>query len=515
MKRGLLVWVLLIAMLIGTYSAASGASQSPVRGGTLRFAAAVEPITLSPLMTGGDAPSAKPRIALFDPLFFVNYAKGTLDPGLAISIEKITDTRWIVKLRKGVQFHKGYGEMTAEDVAFSYNEVLQKKLRSVFALSALKEARAVDKYTVEFLLNNAYAAFQATSLTHLSMVVSKKAYQKLGLEKFNRNPIGTGPFEFVRWVPGNVIELKRFDRYWMKGLPYLSGIKFLIVPDPFVRATMLRTRQVDVVETPDFKDVAKLKTEKGIIVQQVVAHAWDGILFSARASKPHPFMDARVRRAVSLALDRDQIVRDVCYGFAVATDTPTPPEFMGHPPNRVFGNKPDIAAAKKLLAEAGHPNGFETTLMAPNYQPMVRMAEVIAGQLAKVGIKVNIEALDTGTYNSKLIGNHDFAMALQDVVIVSPDPDSPIFWFHRKGTQHWHGWEHPELDAMLDKGRELTAKKDREPLYWKIQDFIRQENSFIYITHAINVQAIRDNVVNLDVLPGAERNYTKTWLKGD
>ena len=80
------------------------------------------------------------------------------------------------------------------------------------------------------------------------------------------------------------------------GLPYLGGIKFLIVPDPFVRATMLRTRQVDVVETPDFKDVAKLKTEKGIIVQQVVAHAWDGILFSALASKPHPFMDARVRR---------------------------------------------------------------------------------------------------------------------------------------------------------------------------------------------------------------------------
>src|SRR3989304_4794859 len=94
--------------------------------------------------------------------------------------------------------------------------------------------------------------------------------------------------------------------------------------------------------------------------------------------------------------------------------------------------------------------------MAPNYQPMVRMAEVIAGQLAKVGIKVNIEALDTGTYNSKLIGNHDFAMALQDVVIVSPDPDSPIFWFHRKGTQHWHGWGHPEPHARLDQGRETT-----------------------------------------------------------
>lgn len=513
MKRTLSAWALVLAMVVTTIGIAAGASQAPVRGGTLRFAVAVEPITLSPLMTGGDAPSAKPRLALFDPLFFVNYGEGKLVPGLATSIEKVSDTRWIVKLRRGVQFHKGYGEMTADDVAFSYNEVVQKKLRSLFSLSGLKEARAIDRYTVEFVLTMPYAAFQATSLTHLTMVVSKKAYQEMGMEKFNRNPVGTGPFEFSKWIPGNSIELKRFNKYWMKGLPYLDGIKFLIVPDSFVRANMLRARQVDVVQTPDLKDVAKLRTEKGIVVQTIVAHAWDGILFSYKTVKNGPLGDARVRRAIALALDRDQIVRDVYYGFAVPGDTPTPPGFMGHPSNRVYGNKADIDAAKKLLTEAGYPGGFETTLMAPNYQPMVRQAEVIAGQLAMVGIRVKIEALDTGTYNSKLIGTHEFEMALQDVVIVSPDPDSPIYWFHRKGTQHWHGWEHPEIDALLDQGRSLTERKDREPVYWKVQDLIRQENSFIYTVHSINVQAIRDYVQKLFLTPGAELNYTGTWLK--
>ena len=512
MKRPLLVWGLLFTLVLTTFGIASGASQAPVRGGTLRFAVAVEPITLSPLMTGGDAPSAKPRLALFDPLFFVNYGESKLVPGLATSLEKVSDTRWIVRLRKGVQFHKGYGEMTAEDVAFSYNETVQKKLRSVFSLSALKEARVVDRYTVEFILTNPYAAFQATSLTHLTMVVSKKAYQQMGMEKFNRNPVGTGPFEFVKWVPGNSIELKRFNRYWMKGLPYLNGIKFLIVPDAFVRANMLRTGQVDVVQTPDLKDVAKLRTEKGIVVQTIVAHAWDGILVSYKKVKDGPLGDARVRRAIAMALDRNQIVRDVYYGFAVPTDTPTPPGFMGHPSNRVYGNTADIAGAKKLLTEAGYANGFETTLMAPNYQPMVREAEVIAGQLAQVGIRVKIEALDTGTYNSKLIGTHDFELALQDVVIVSPDPDSPIFWFHRKGTQHWHGWEHPEIDSLLDQGRALTERADREPVYWKVQDLIRAENSFIYTVHSINVQATRDYVQKLFLTPGAELNYAGTWL---
>ncbi|MDQ7841027.1 MAG: ABC transporter substrate-binding protein [bacterium] len=513
MKRALSVWVLVLAMVVTTMAIAAGASQAPVRGGTLRFAVAVEPITLSPLMTGGDAPSAKPRLALFDPLFFVNYGEGKLVPGLATSIEKVSDTRWIVRLRKGVQFHKGYGEMTAEDVAFSYNEVVQKKLRSLFSLSGLKEARVINRYTVEFVLTMPYAAFQATSLTHLTMVVSKKAYQEMGMEKFNRNPVGTGPFQFVKWIPGNSIELKRFDKYWMKGLPYLNGIKFLIVPDPFVRANMLRTRQADVVQTPDLKDVAKLRTEKGIVVQAIVAHAWDGILFSYKMVKNGPLGDARVRRAIALALDRDQIVRDVYYGFAVPADTPTPPGFMGYPPNRVYGNKADIAAAKKLLADAGYPDGFETTLMAPNYQPMVRQAEVIASQLAQAGIRVKIEALDTGTYNSKLIGTNEFEIALQDVVIVSPDPDSPIYWFHRKGTQHWHGWEHPEIDALLDRGRGLTERKDREPIYWRVQDLIRQENSFIYTVHSINVQATLDSVQKLFLTPGAELSYSGTWLR--
>lgn len=512
MKHPLFVWGLLCALVLTTFGVASGAGQAPMRGGILKFAVAVEPITLSPLMTGGDAPSAKPRLALFDPLFFVDYGGSKLVPGLATSIEKVTDTRWIVRLRKGVQFHKGYGEMTAEDVAFSYNEVVQKKLRSQYSLSALKEARVLDRYTVEFILTNPYAAFQATSLTHLTMVVSKKAYQQMGMERFNRNPVGTGPFEFVKWVPGNSIDLKRFDRYWMKGYPYLDGIKFLIVPDASVRVNMLRTRQADAVQTPDLKDVAKLRTEQGIVVQTIVAHAWDGILFSYKMVKDGPLGDARVRRAIAMALDRSQIVRDVYYGFAVPTDTPTPPGFMGHPTNRVYGNTADVTGAKRLLSEAGYANGFEATLMAPNYQPMVREAEVIAGQLAAVGIRVKIEALDTGTYNSKLIGTNEFQMALQDVVIVSPDPDSPIFWFHRKGTQHWHGFEHPEIDALLDQGRVLTERSDREQVYFKIQDLIRQENSFIYTVHAINVQAIRDYVQKLFLTPGAELNYTGTWL---
>ncbi|HEU5169376.1 MAG TPA: ABC transporter substrate-binding protein, partial [Gemmatimonadales bacterium] len=143
MKHPLFVWGLLCALVLTTFGVASGAGQAPMRGGILKFAVAVEPITLSPLMTGGDAPSAKPRLALFDPLFFVDYGGSKLVPGLATSIEKVTDTRWIVRLRKGVQFHKGYGEMTAEDVAFSYNEVVQKKLRSQYSLSALKEARVL------------------------------------------------------------------------------------------------------------------------------------------------------------------------------------------------------------------------------------------------------------------------------------------------------------------------------------------------------------------------------------
>jgi ABC-type transport system substrate-binding protein len=490
-------------------------AQAGRRGGTLRFGLHTDPLTLSGTMTGGDQGLGIVMAAIYDTLCVTDYTTNTVKPSLALSWTPKDARTWIVTLRQGVQFHKGYGEMTADDVAFTINTMIEKKHTGVFAWLSVQGAEVVDRYTVAIHLTQPYQPFPLTSLGSVGgNVISKRAFEEVGRERFERNPVGAGPFEFKEWKEGGEIVVTRFDKYWQPGLPYLDRIEFKVVKDPFVRQNLLKTGGLDVIFGPQHKDLADLGRTPGVAVHSVPGQAVDFMAFNAT----DPVVGNRlVRQAVAAAIDRNAIVSDVYYGHAVPTNVPAPEGFAGHTSKVWYPYGGDVARAKQLLANAGYPNGLSLPVIVNDKPQLRRELEVVSGQLARAGIRVEIQGLDWGTFNARFFGpditKKSFRVALRDVFIVSPDPDSSVYWFHRKGTPGWVGLENPRIDQLLDAARAEPSSNRRAELYRQLFDVIIPEATYVYTVHANYVSASRTSVRNWQQLPATLVRYTNVWIE--
>jgi peptide/nickel transport system substrate-binding protein len=490
-------------------------AQPPRRGGTLRFGLHTEPLTLSGTMTGGDQGLGIVMAAIYDTLCATDYTTNTVKPSLAVSWNPKDATTWIVKLRQGVQFHKGYGEMTADDVVFTINTTIEKKHTGFFAWLSVQGAEVVDRHTVAIHLTQPYQPFQLTSLGSVGgNVISKKAFEDLGRERFERNPVGTGPFELKEWKEGSEIVVTRFENYWQPGLPYLDRIEFKVVKDDFVRESLLRTGGLDAIFAPQFKDVAELRRTPGVAVYSVPGQAFD---FLALNPKDPVVGNRLVRQAVAYAINRNAIVSDVYHGHAVPTNIPTPKGFVGYTNKVWYPYGGDVGRAKQLLTQAGYPDGVSVPIIVNDKLQLRRELEVISDQLARVGIKVEIQGFDWGTFNARFFGpdvtKKNFRGALRDIAIVSPDPDSTVYWFHRKGTTGWLGLESAPIDRILDDARAEPSIDKRDQLYRQLFDLIIPEATYIYTVHANYVSASRANVRNWEQLPATLVRYTNVWIE--
>lgn len=484
--------------------------QSPKRGGTLRFGLPNEPLTLSGTMTGGDQGLGIVMSAIYDTLCVTDYATNTPKPGLAVSWTAKDLKTWIVKLRQGVQFHRNYGEMTAEDAVFTINTTIEKKHTGEFAWQSVQGAEVIDRYTFAIHLTQPYQPLQLTAMGSVGgNVISKKAFEDLGREKFERNPVGAGPFEFKEWREGSEIVLARFEKYWQPGLPYLDRIEFKIVKDHFVRQNLLKTGGLDVIFTLQYKDVEEMRRTAGIVVHSVPGQTFDFIAFNPK----DPVVGNRlVRQAVATAINRNAIVSVVYYGQAVPTNIPTPKGFVGYTSKVWYPYGGDIARARQLLAEAGHPEGVSFPIIVSDKLQLRRELEIISGQLMRAGIKAEIQGLDLGTFNARFFGpdvtKKNFRAALRDIAVVSPDPDSTVYWFHHKGTIGWVGFENGQIDKLLEDARAEPASEKRDQLYKGFFDIIIPEATYIYMVHANYVSASRTNVRNWEQLPTSIARYT-------
>jgi len=517
-----ILWILTIGLLVTALLVPSNAfCQKAKYGGTLRVGLSYDPISLSCMMVGGDPGVDNFTSNLYDGILEMNFKDSSLQQGLGTEWKQVDDLTWEVKLRKGVPFHKGYGEMTAEDVAFTMNYILEKNMRSKFAVTAVKNAEIVDPYTVRYRLNQPFAPFTITGLTPTAagMVVSKKAFSEIGPEKFLRNPVGTGPFEFVRWISGSEVEIKKFNNYYRKGFPYLDRVIFKIIPDDFIRQNMLINGELDLIEAPDWKNLAQIEKNPKIAIYRTPGHNWDYIAFNMTGNQHmNPALkDKRVRQAVAYAIDREDIIKAIYYGYATPTDQPIAPSITGSRPGPLkYPYKANLEKARQLLKEAGYPNGFEVTCITSSKTWLRRETELIAAQLARVGIRVKIDALDMSTFDTRRVKEKRFEMLLEDISNPSADPDSTIYWFHHTGTAAYFGPPdkpfNPELEALLDKGRAVTDPKKRLPIYHSAVDKILDDTVYIYICHVDWITAAHKYVKNYIQPPTSKKLFGEVWL---
>ena len=413
---------------------------------------------------------------------------------LAERWESSEDLRtWTFHLRKGVKFHHGK-ELGAEDVIATFRMIADPATGSSARtyMDLVEAFEAVDKYTVRFKLKIPYAGFAELMVERQMKIVPSDRMDKLATE-----PSGTGPFKLKSWVPGDRLELVKHTEYFEKGLPKLDGVTFRIMPENAARVAAIESGSVDLVWNLPLESIDKLKESKVLTVDSVATSTWDGIVMG---NKTKPFDDVRVRRAVLLALDKQQLATFAAFGHGAPTHSPISPK---HPYfNKQIGFKPDIAQAKKLLAEAGYPNGFTIPLHVPVGRPTrERMAIAVQHMLKQVGIQVEVIRMPYNRFQTEISGKAPFYM---DGYFTRPTLDTSTYpWYHTTGswnTRMWH-FSSKRIDELLDKARATRDEKELAKLYQTFQQYAVEDVPGV-IAYVMNfANAYRKNVKGFKTHP--------------
>ena len=485
--------------LLATYASAvpklASVVGAPARR-SLRVALPAEPGFLNPVMVTGDRNFSKISWQVFDSLLVYDYEKKQMVPQLATTWHQKSPTKWEFKLREGVQFQKGYGEMTADDVEFMVNHVVEGNKPLKFLYFFVKGAKATGKYTVEYELSQHFTPFLVTTARdRAAMIVSKKAYQEMGEEAFNRNPVGTGAFEVVNWRAGSEVTLRRHPKYWQAPMPNLDELTFRFIGDTVTRESLLRTGEIDFMDAPDYKNVARWRGDPNYVVTSVPAWGVDWLPFGVTTP---PFNVKELRQAVSFALDREALARNLYYGEAEPTQGPLPKGYIGYPNPSVYPLRGDRAKAKELMQKAGVPNGFKTTALTT--AQFKTLAEIIAGQLAEVGIQVSIEIVDPGTMNARTRARR-FELLAVNLAFMTPDSDSTMYWFLHTNTVGNYGYANPQVDAWLEEARTVADRQKRGDIYQTVLKTALDDAPYAYLLHPNIVRIYRKGLEGVQRYP--------------
>ena len=443
-------------------------------------------------------------------------AKGRLTPQLAESWRTVDELTWEFKLRRGVKFHDG-SEFTAADVVFSLDRVPNvPNSPSSFATYSkqITEKIIVDPHTLRLKTATPYPLMPNDMGT--IMIVSSRAAKGATTEDFNsgKAAIGTGPFKFVRWQKGSRIDLARNDAYWGAKSPWEKVVFRIVTSDP-TRVASLLSNEVRAIENVPTSDLAKVAKNPDLALYRVVSHrvmylhidsARDKSPFvtdkAGRALERNPLKDARVRRAMSKALNRQALVDRVMEGAARTTGQLMPEGMFGYVP----ALKPDAydpEGARKLLAEAGYADGFGLTLHGPNnrYVNDEQVAQAIAQMLTRVGIVTKVEAMPSSVYFTRA-NKLEFSFMLvgwgSDTAEASSPLKALLATFNNDkgmGQANRGRYSSAKMDALLDQALATVDDARREKLLQQATEVAISDVGIITLYHQENLWATRKGVV--------------------
>ena len=486
------------------------AQETPKKGGTLRVGFYIEAATMDPHLSGSKI-DRQVYHNIYEPLVVLDANLG-IKPGLAESWQQPDPKTVIFKLRRGVKFHDGT-DFNAEAVKFNFNR-MKTEAKSVRKgeVASIDTVDVVDAYTVRLNLKRPDAALLATLTDRAGMMVSPKTAQERGPElERNAKGAGTGPFVFVEWVKDDHLLIRRNDNYWNKqGGPYLEQIRYRPIPDDTVKLQSLQAGEIQVMDYVQPRDVAAVKADKNVVVLDVPSLA--DFAYQLNHTKP-PFDNKALRQAVAYSLDLEQIVKGVWLNVGVPANGPIPPTSWAYDRSIPF-MKRDLAKVKAKLAEGGKAGGFAFTMTTNNIPINVQEAEVIQAQLAEAGITMKIKLVDSGTLISDGNGKNFEMISYQ--WSGRPDPDGNTYQFYKTtpGTSlNWSGISNPQIDALLDKSREVSSQAERKKLFSQLVRILQDELPMIFIVHPIEPKAFSPRVQGYDPIPDGMMRFKDVWLK--
>jgi len=496
-------FLFLLLVLMVALTALAGAAAPRI----LVYAKAADPRGLDPAYVE-DAESGKIIVNVYENL--VKYKPGSTDlqPCLATSWTQSSDgTVWTFKLRKGVTFHDGT-PFNAEAVKFSVERQLPPNATddmpyASFTFEPVKKVEAIDPYTVRFTLNKPYAPFLANLAMALAApIVSPAAVKKYGAD-FNFHPVGTGPFKFERWDRDQQIVLVKNAKYWGKKA-LVDKVIYKTTKESSVRASELMTGAVDIIDGVDPNDVKKLESS-GL---KVIKNPGMNINYLSFFCHRKPFNDPRVRRAISMAIDRDKIVKYLYQGYSQTANGPLPSFIPGYDPSlKPVAYNPE--QAKKLLAEAGAPNlsfTFLTYSVARSYNPVngQKLAEAIQADLLKIGVRTNIKVYPWSEYKDAVFKAEEGDACFYGWIGDNGDADNFLSLFDSgqiDSSLNSSKYSNPKVDQLLKKGTLTLDPKARVKIYQDLQKILVQDAPWVFISHSLDMAAYRPNVKGFKLHP--------------
>jgi dipeptide transport system substrate-binding protein len=513
---------LIAAVGIGLAGIANQASAS-----TFVYCSEGSPRTFNPQM-GSDGPTfnASSR-TIYNRL--VDFEKGgtKVVPSLAESWSTSKDKLQVTfKLRKDVAFQstawfKPTRSFSADDVVFTFNRMLKKDhpfhtvnggvyeyFTSMEMDKLIKEVKKVDAQTVTFILSRPETPFLANMAMDFASILSAEYGDKLvaakTLEKMDLEPVGTGPFKFVRYEKDSQIRFEAHEGYF-EGKSKIEKLVFAITTDPSVRAQKLKRGECQFVAEPSVLDLPSLKKE---IKVSVIEQEGLNVGYLALNVEKKPFGDKRVREAIAKALNRKTYLDAIYQGQATVAVNPIPPSMWSY--NKTIKDTAfDTAAAKQLLADAGFPNGFETTLwympVSRPYNPNAKkMAEMMQADLALIGVKAKLVSYEWGTYLDKARkGEHD--MLLIGWTGDNGDPDNFLGTLLScaavKGGSNYARWCNKEFDKLVTDARQAPDQATRTKHYMKAQEVFKRELPWVTLAHAKAFRAMEKRVTGYSMSP--------------
>ncbi|MFI5013251.1 MAG: ABC transporter substrate-binding protein [Hyphomicrobiales bacterium] len=483
-----------------------------VVGGTLILAA--EPM-LAPLARAASEPlslAISTSIVALDPMMMTSgdeYIYGnlvfngltriredlTVQPDLAESWTHSDDLKqWTFRLRQGVKFHNGR-ELDSEDVAAFFKRIIDPKnaapSRSNYTM--VTNVTAPDRYSVTFDLSYPYGGFADIMADRQVKITPRDLVSEL-----QRKPIGTGPFMFQSYTPGDRMVLVKNPDYFEKGLPKLDGIVIRVIPEPSVKAAALKSGDIDIIWNLPLEQVKPLGSDPDLRVESVATGSWDAAIMNNLIP---PFNDVRVRRAFQMAIDKRDVVDLTLFGEGAPTISPIPPTspFFAHD---IVIPKADPAAARKLLAEAGHPDGVSITLILPEGRTQRERLGVTLQQLAKpAGFDIAVKRIPLSSYSAEVSGKAPFYI---DGYFARPTVDTSTYPFlHTDGSWNetlWH-YKDAKVDASLEAARQTADPEKQKAAYIAMQHALNDDPAGFFAYSVNYACAYRKSVQNVKTHP--------------
>jgi len=497
---------------------------------TLRWAAQNDVLTLDP-----HSQNHATTVSLVSHAYegLVRYDRNyKVEPALATGWSAVNGTTMRFNLRRNVKFHDG-SPFTADDVLFSFDRIRQPHGTMGVYVAGVKEIRKIDDFTIDviseapnpILLNN-FTGFLIMSKTWAVKTKSEKVQDVKSKEEVfaGRNANGTGAYVIKEWVPDQRLVLSANKNWWDKMPGNATDVVYTPIKSDPTRIAALLAGDVDVVTDLPTQDVAKLRNTASLSVLDgpevrtifiVMDLGSDELKYGPKAA--NPFKDLRVRKALNMSIDRSSIQRSIMRGLSIPAALMVAPGVNGYSEAADKPAQVDLEAAKKLLAEAGFPGGFEFTLDCPNnrYVNDEEICQALVNMWARIGVKVKLNAMPFSTFVPKFqsfdtsafmlgwgVATYDAMLTLQSILHTRTKGADGNFNFGKISN--------PQLDAVVDKAKTETDVAVRNKLLHEALEITRDQVLTLPLHHQMRPWAMKKNISMVHNSNDAPRMYYVT-----